>query len=443
MDFKTRTLGDICDEGEGIIKTGPFGTQLHQSDYKNEGVPVIMPKNIKHGKVSVDDIARIGNQDVSRLSNHRLKKGDIIYGRRGDIGRRALIGDRENGWLCGTGCLRLNLGNLILDPVFLYYYLGQSQVISWIYNQAIGATMPNLNTDIIRSIPISYPPFPTQRKIAAILSAYDDLIENNTRGIKILEEMAQVLYHEWFVKFRFPGHEKVKMVESELGMVPEGWDMKVFGELLKHHIGGGWGKEKDDNKFSLESFVIRGTDIPQTRYASIENCPLRFHKESNLKSRLLKDKDIVFEVSGGSKGQPVGRALFISQKLLDAFEKDVICASFCKLLRINNEIIIPEIIYLHLLEIYENGNIEKYQTQSTGIINFKFSFFNENELIVIPVKDLQVKFAKIISPIFNLIHSFGIKNNNLRRTRDLLLPKLISGEIDVSNIEIEMGEKYT
>ena len=98
-------------------------------------------------------------------------------------------------------------------------------MIEWIFNQAIGATLPNLNTAIIRSIQILYPSLQTQRKIASILSAYDDLIENNTRRIAILEEMAQSLYREWFVHCRFPGHEKKRLVESELGLIPEGWEV--------------------------------------------------------------------------------------------------------------------------------------------------------------------------------------------------------------------------
>ena len=312
------------------------------------------------------------------------------------------------------------------DVRFIKYYIDTIKLS--MQNVSKGTTQDNLSLDKLLTFDFLIPTLPTQRKIATILSAYDNLIENNMRRIKILEEIAQALYREWFVEFRFPGHETMKMVESELGMVPEGWEVKVLGELLKHHIGGGWGEEKENNNFSLEAYVIRGKDIPFARYVSIKNCPLRYHKESNLKSRRLEDKDIVFEVSGGSKGQPVGRALLISQKLLDAFNKDVICASFCKLLRINNEIIIPEIIHLHLLEIYENGNIEKYQTQSTGIINFKFSYFIEKELIVIPEKDLQIKFDKIICPIFNMIQSFGLSNANLLLTRDFLLPKLISGE---------------
>src|SRR5437660_4171081 len=151
MQIATRTLGEICDTVGGIIRTGPFGSQLHESDYTEEGIPVVMPKNIVDGKVSVEGIARIDEADVARLVQHKLHKGDIVYGRRGDIGRRALVTEKEEGWLCGTGCLRISLGNSILDPLFLYYFLGQPKVVEWIFNQAIGATMPNLNTEIIRS----------------------------------------------------------------------------------------------------------------------------------------------------------------------------------------------------------------------------------------------------------------------------------------------------
>ena len=188
-DWTKTTLGAICDEVGGIIKTWPFGAQLHESDYTDEGVPVVMPKDIIEGKVRDSTIARIGQEDADRLSQHKLTTGDIVYGRRGDIGRQALITLRENGWLCGTGCLRISLGEKIVDPAFLHYYLRDEKVIRDISNQAVGATMPNLNTKILRGIEVRHPDLPTQRKIADILSAYDDLIENNLRRIKILEEM--------------------------------------------------------------------------------------------------------------------------------------------------------------------------------------------------------------------------------------------------------------
>src|SRR5690606_18355557 len=121
----TRTLGEICDEVDGIIQTGPFGSQLHQSDYQECGIPVVMPKDLIDGRVSTESIARVGAEDAERLSRHRLEAGDIVYGRRGDIGRKALITDREAGYLCGTGCLRISLGSKVVDPTYLHYYLSQ------------------------------------------------------------------------------------------------------------------------------------------------------------------------------------------------------------------------------------------------------------------------------------------------------------------------------
>ena len=415
MDFKTRTLGDICDEGGGIIKTGPFGTQLHQSDYKNEGVPVIMPKNIKQGKVSVDDIARIGNQDVSRLSNHRLKKGDIIYGRRGDIGRRALIGDRENGWLCGTGCLRLNLGNLVLDPVFLYYYLGQSQVISWIYNQAIGATMPNLNTDIIRSIPISYPPFPTQRKIAAILSAYDDLIENNTRRIKILEEMAQVLYHEWFVKFRFPGHETVKMVESDLGMIPERWKIVNLSEIVDFIRGVEPGSKNYIN------YPETGT-VPFIRVGDLGNRESNIYIPEELsKNKLLNKTDIVISMDGTVGIVRMGLQGSYSTGIRKTVIRDTEKLSWTYL-------------YLFLRSEYLQGIIQAH-AKGTTILHASSAL--DCMVFALPPSDLIKIFEMNTFPLLKSTLNLTDRIEKLRRTRDLLLPKLMSGEVDVDNLDIE------
>ena len=308
----TRTLGQICDEVGGIIRTGPFGSQLHQSDYQDEGLPVVMPKDIVDGRVSVEGIARIGDEDVERLSQHRLKKGDIVYGRRGDIGRRALITQREAGWLCGTGCLRISLGDSVLDPTFLYYYLGEAKVIGWIYNQAIGATMPNLNTSIIRSIPITYPSLPVQRKIAAILSAYDDLIENNTRRIEILEEMARSLYHQWFVNFRFPGHEQVKMVDSELGLIPEGWEIKKVGDVAK--VISGYAFKSND----FQEKGIPVIKIKNIRVGTVDLCDAQCVDQSflSLDARYhVKEINLLISLTGSHLTQPnsvVGRVAIYS-----------------------------------------------------------------------------------------------------------------------------------
>jgi type I restriction enzyme, S subunit len=261
MGWKEKSLGELCDEGEGVIKTGPFGSQLHQSDYSEEGTPVVMPKDIIGGRVSPATVARVADEHVERLSQHQLEVGDIVYGRRGDIGRCALVTQQEQGWLCGTGCLRLKLGAAKVEPTFLFYFLNHPLTIKWIYNQAVGATMPNLNTGILRSIPISYPDKPIQRRIASILSAYDDLIENNTRRIAVLEEMARRLYEEWFVHFRFPGHEDAEFREDEdFGRIPERWERKTLYDVSEVTYGHPF-KSKQFNEMGDGLGAIRIRDI--------------------------------------------------------------------------------------------------------------------------------------------------------------------------------------
>lgn len=433
-EWREATLGEICDEVGGIIQTGPFGSQLHESDYSSEGIPVVMPKDIVEGRIVTESAARISPEHVERLSRHKLELGDIVYGRRGDIGRQALIRLEQKGWLCGTGCLRLSLGDSVIDSLFLHYYLRQKSVIRWISNQAVGATMPNLNTGILRSVPVSFPSLPVQWLIAGILSAYDELIENSQRRIRILEEMARTLYREWFVHFRFPGHENHPLVPSSLGDIPQGWEVKPLKSLMVDHIGGGWGKDIADENHTEPAWVIRGTDIPDARSSRIADVPHRFHTVSNLRTRRLKVGDILFEVSGGSKGQPVGRTLLVTSELLSAFgDESVICASFCKRVRPDAAGYGSEQLYLSFLEGYTSGEIEQFQVQSTGISNFKWTEYIAKIERVIPPEPLRFSFRELVVPLFSQIATIGLQIQNLRRTRDLLLPRMLSGQIVMNN----------
>lgn len=151
------TIADIARRTGGEIRTGPFGSQLHQSDYLPVGTPVVMPANLTSGSIVEEGIARIGPLEVARLSAHQLRVGDIIYGRRGDIGRKALVAEHEAGWLCGTGCLRIRIGAPDCPPEYLFSYLDLPQVRDWIATRAIGATMPNLNTSILGEVAILLP----------------------------------------------------------------------------------------------------------------------------------------------------------------------------------------------------------------------------------------------------------------------------------------------
>ncbi len=373
----------------------------------------------------------IGSGGVVGFHNTFLCQGPgIIIGRKGSIGTVHFI--KDNFYPIDT-VFYVVPKNKKMPIKYIYYLLSQLN-LSMLNTDA---AVPGLNRAVALSQNVNFSTNEVeQRKITKFLSNYDDLIENNNRRIKILEEMAQKIYKEWFVDFKFPGHENTTFKDSPLGKIPNDWEVKPIEKLLIHQIGGGWGNEIKTDKYNTPAYVIRGADIPNGRQGCIENCPLRYHTSSNLKTRTLNENDIVFEVSGGSKGQPVGRTLILNKNLFKQFKNNVICASFCKLLRVDQTQIIPEYIYLHLLNIYNNGEIEKYQTQSTGIINFKFNFFLENEKILIPEQNIISKFEKIIKPIFDEIFLLGNKNQVLKQTRDILLPRLISGEINVENMEV-------
>lgn len=180
--WRATTLGDLCAEGGGGIQTGPFGSQLHASDYVEVGTPVVMPQNIRDNYVEVDGIARVAEEEVERLQRHQLEPGDIVYSRRGDVERRALIRPENAGWLCGTGCLRVRLGaGGAHDSAFVSYALGLKSTREWIVRHAVGATMLNLNTSILSAVPLRVPDMDEQRAIAEVLGALDDKIAANTR----------------------------------------------------------------------------------------------------------------------------------------------------------------------------------------------------------------------------------------------------------------------
>lgn len=194
--WKLASLGEVCAEGLGGIQTGPFGSQLHAHDYVAEGIPTVMPTNIGDNRIVEDGIARISPSDVERLSRHKLAFGDIVYSRRGDVEKRALVRREEEGWLCGTGCLRVRVDPSYIDPSFMSYVLGHPRVRAWITQHAVGATMPNLNSAILADVPVVIPPHSTQRTVADLLTALDDKIESNRRATegseRILSLMSEV-----------------------------------------------------------------------------------------------------------------------------------------------------------------------------------------------------------------------------------------------------------
>lgn len=171
-----KLLSDLCSPGDGI-QTGPFGSQLHQSDYTDFGVPVVMPKDLRGFRVESDGIARIPEELADRLGRHRMAVGDTVYGRRGDIGRRAFIGRRQEAWFCGTGCLRIRPDPMKISPRFLFETLGSPQTAGFIANQAKGSTMPNLSAGALKKVPILCPPSKLQSLFVEAVDSQFELIE--------------------------------------------------------------------------------------------------------------------------------------------------------------------------------------------------------------------------------------------------------------------------
>lgn len=174
------TLGAICESSGGGIQTGPFGSQLHAHDYVQNGTPSVMPQNIGDNRIDAIGIARVSKGDIMRLSRYILHEGDIVYSRRGDVERRALVRAENHGWLCGTGCLRVRISDTSkFDSRFISYALGLSTSRAWIKRHAVGATMLNLNTSILSAVPLTVPSISKQRAIAEVLGALDDKIAAN------------------------------------------------------------------------------------------------------------------------------------------------------------------------------------------------------------------------------------------------------------------------
>lgn len=225
MKWETCKLGSIAT----CIQPGPFGSQLHNSDYSAEGTPIIMPKDMVNGRIVHSGLIRIGEDHVIRLNRYQVHQGNIMVARKGDVRKCVYITENENGWMTGSDCLKVALDENRCFPKYIFYQLRSPHIGKWLETISIGATMPSINTGLLGGIEVSLPPIETQIKIANILSAYDDLIENNQKQIKLLEEAAQRLYKEWFVDLRFPGYETTPIVDG----VPEGWKREAIGSLIK------------------------------------------------------------------------------------------------------------------------------------------------------------------------------------------------------------------
>lgn len=393
---------------------------------------ILKYKNGKKKPVQKGEFPVYGGNGIFDYSSDFNNENSIIIGRVG-----AYCGSvyycKDKCWISDNAISATIKDKDNNDIKFFYYFLYDMDL-----NQLrIGTSQPLLNQDILKNIDAVVFDTIIQRKISNILSNLDSKIEINNKIISNLESQAQAIFRSWFVDFE--PFQDGNFVESELGMIPEGWEVKSIGELLDFDIGGGWGKEKPQEKYLIPAYVIRGTDIPNSKLGYFNMDNYRYHTESNLKNRRLQVGDIIFESSGGSTNQDLGRMLLVTDELLNEYNNDIICASFCKLIRIND----PSIRWFvyNLLEYsYRNKILTKYEVKSTGISNFSFTIFKDDFKIAVPNRKTMERYFNVTGNNINLSAKLGIQNTKLAEMRDALLPKLMAGEIDVSNIKIE-GEE--
>jgi type I restriction enzyme, S subunit len=210
----------------------------------------------------------------------------------------------------------------------------------------------------------------------------------------------------------------------------EGWRVEPIGEILDYVIGGDWGKDDYSDEFPNFCTVIRGTELKDVLNSSITKIPQRYIKSSNLAKRRLREGDIVFEISGGTKEQPTGRTLLITNEILELLNTVCIPASFCRLVRGKN-IETCYFLAMHLKILYDAGGTFEYQIQSTGLSNFQFTYFSEKHEVEIPPLDVIDNYYKEVKGLYSKIGTNLQEIQTLTTLRDNLLPKLMNGEIAV------------
>lgn len=413
-EFSRIPIGELVASGEAELKTGPFGTQLKASDYTENGTPVINVRNIGFGSIKVDKLEFIAPSTRDRLSSHVLKNGDIVFGRKGAVERHVFIRQEQNGWFQGSDCLRLRFASQRVEPLFASYYFLTSEHQRWMMNQCShGATMASLNQGILERIELPLPPLPVQQRIAGILSAYDELIENSQRRIKILEAMARALYREWFVHFRFPGHEHHPRVASPLGEIPQGWEVKTVADAFVIS-GGGTPSRKEDEFWE-------GGTIQWYSPSDLTGAGTMFMDDSN---------DHITErglAQSSARMFPARSVMLTSRATIGAIAINThpACTNQGFITCLPNDHV-PLFFLFHWL----TENVPTFQRMASGATFKEISrgVFKTIEFLE-PPDDLVGRFEAIAAPMAEQVLSLQRQIQNLRRTRDLLLPRLLSGQV--------------
>ena len=411
------------------LKTGPFGTQFSANEYILEGTPVINVKNIGYGDIITTGLDYVGIDTLERLADHKLREGEIVFGRKGSVDRHCLITKGQDGWMQGSDCIRVRFTDSFVLPDFVSYYLLTDAVKAKINNSAVGSTMASLNTDILGDIEINLPSHEEQSKIAATLSAIDRKIRNNNCINDYLEEMAKALYDYWFVQFDFPNENGKpykssggKMVNANGHIIPEGWTFCKVQDIISNICTGLNPRDNfklgtgDIKYITVKNLTTNGT-LDFTGCDTIdESARAIVHNRSD-----IQIGDILF-----ASIAPLGRCYLIQSEPTDWDINESVFS-----IRANTDIVTPSFLYLYFMS---DAFIKQATSSSTGSIfkGIRINTLLETELCVPPLSVI-LKFEERLASTFPLKSKNYEEIQRLSNLRDWLLPMLMNGQATIGD----------
>lgn len=401
MSWRRVTLGELC-EGPGAgIQTGPFGSQLHAEEYSITGIPVVMPQDLGENYVTDERIARIPLEIADRLDRHRLREGDIVYSRRGDVEKRALVTASEEGWICGTGCLRVRLADRSPGHYkFVSYALADPNVRMWIRNHAVGATMPNLNTTILGAVPVRIPERRLQEGIANILGALDDKIAVNDRLARLTEVLAQSIFD----------HKTVYLPRV------------AAGARLDPVLGGTPARDRADY-WQGHTPWVSAKDITSASHGVVISTAEHISEEASRKTR--------------ARPIPSGSIVLTARGTVGAVARLGVAASFnqsCYGFVSGN--VPPSILYFLVKNLVAEAQESAHGSVFDTITMKTFDHVQIPDLDKGSMAALEAR----LSPLTGLVERAVSESETLSTLRDTLLPALMSGRLSVRDAEDMVSE---
>ena len=405
-EFETMTIGDCCDIIKKSIypEKGQVYTCFSLPAFDNSNTPEILNgEEIKSSKFVLDE-----NTILFNKLNPKFRRVWNIHSL-----------EKYENTICSTEFLPLK-AKANIEQDYLYYYISSPYFTRLMDGIRTGTSNSQQRIDWKQFLreQINVPSLPIQRKVVLLLSNIDKKIKLNNKINNNLEQQAQAIFKECFIDN--PENNE--------------WSTGTFSELIKSTLNGDWGKEAPTGNNTEKVYCIRGADIPEVKAGNKGKMPTRYILPKNFATKQLTAGDIVVEISGGSPTQSTGRCTAITQSLLDRYDSSMVCTNFCKAMKPKEGYSL--FIYYYWQYLYGKGVFFSYENGTTGIKNLDFSGFIETETILIPPVDKVLAFDDYCKAIFNQIFANGKQNEHLAVLRDTLLPKLMSGELDVSDIDL-------